>query len=97
MNDFWASVVYTSISVYILLICFFPLLGNILYDEVKDPNKRKAYIALAALWPISIILFAPIILVFGFKFLAIGSNSALGFTMRGLGEVGNIYKAVIKR
>lgn len=97
MSDFWFNITMVLSTGYILLVSFIPFWAEYIYDEVDDPNKRKAYVGLAVLWPISLILFAPIILVFIIKYLAIGSNSALGYVMRGLGEVGNIYKAVIKR
>jgi hypothetical protein len=97
MSEFWHIALRSLAFGYIMQLCFVPLWAPAIYEEVGDPNRRKAYITLAVLWPISLILFAPIILVFAFKYLAIGSNSALGYIVRGVGEVGNIYKEVIKR
>lgn len=80
--------------------CILIALAGPVYWWVEDHapvGKESIYYMLIILWPITILSLSPIILVLVVKYTSIGIRWAVKNLFKSLGEIANIYKAVIAR
>lgn len=92
----WEIIGFTIAIGYGIVLPFIGFALCVIEDHAPA-GKEGLWLTLYLLWPITVILLSPILIVLVVKYIAVGPNSALGWLYRGIKEIGSIYKGVISR